>query len=120
VSRARSGRAAAALLVLAALAASPAAGADDTANGRAIYEDRCAPCHGATGAGDGPTADALVPRPRNFRDPAFWNGRTREQNVEVVTNGKAGTMMAPFASVLTAAEIDQVVDFLQTFRPTAR
>jgi mono/diheme cytochrome c family protein len=119
VSRARAGRRAVIVLALAAVGAGPGAGAADSASGRAVYQDRCSPCHGANGGGDGPAADALVPRPRNFRDPAFWKGRTREQNVEVVTNGKPGTMMAPFASVLTPAEIDHVVDFLETFRPPA-
>jgi mono/diheme cytochrome c family protein len=38
----------------------------------------------------------------------------------MVANGKPGTMMAPFAGVLTDAEIDAVVRHLQEFDPGHR
>ena len=47
----------------------------------------------------------------------FWKGRTREQLRLVVEQGKPGTLMAPFEGALTSAEIDDVVAYLQTFRP---
>jgi len=34
--------------------------------GTEIYQFRCAVCHGKKGAGDGPAADFLYPRPRDF------------------------------------------------------
>lgn len=46
---------------------SPAARAEATK----IFETRCTPCHGATGAGDGPTSKGLTPQPRNLREAAF-------------------------------------------------
>ena len=85
--------------------------------GRVIYEQRCATCHGAGGAGDGPAAAAMEPRPRNLRAPDFWRGRTTAELRQVVRNGKPGTLMAPFAGALSDAEIDAVVAFLQSFRP---
>src|SRR5437763_310034 len=69
------------------------------------------------GGGDGPAAAAIEPRPRNCRDPAFWKGRTREQLRLVVEQGKPGTLMAPFEGALSPAEIDDVVAYLQSFRP---
>ena len=36
------------------------------AHGRALYLTDCAACHGERGAGDGPTANALDPRPADF------------------------------------------------------
>ncbi|MEK6598570.1 MAG: cytochrome C oxidase subunit IV family protein, partial [Gemmatimonadota bacterium] len=36
----------------------------------------CSSCHGQTGAGDGPGAAALTPKPANFTDPAFWADKT--------------------------------------------
>jgi high-affinity iron transporter len=97
-----------------ALAAAPALAADD---GKAVYEIRCAPCHGSTGTGDGPAAAALEPKPRNFRDPTFWRGRTRTSLRLTVEQGRPGTMMSPFKGVLTDAEIDGVVRYVESFRP---
>ena len=34
--------------------------------GKAVYDQHCAECHGATGHGDGPAAPFLTPRPRDF------------------------------------------------------
>jgi mono/diheme cytochrome c family protein len=97
---------------------SPEPGASaDGPRGQLVYETRCAPCHGAGGGGDGPAAAALDPKPRNFHDPAFWKGRTREQLRLVVEQGRPGTLMAPFAGVLAPAEIDDVVAYLEGFRP---
>ncbi|HVH10799.1 MAG TPA: c-type cytochrome, partial [Gemmatimonadales bacterium] len=62
-------------LLLAALAAlgarssaqpSSRAAVQDTTRGKAVYAKWCAGCHGGTGAGDGPGARTMLPRPRNF------------------------------------------------------
>jgi high-affinity iron transporter len=102
--------------VLLALAATRAAAADP-AHGKEIYDVRCSPCHGDTGAGDGPAAIALVPKPRNFREPTFWNGRTTQQLKLVVKQGRPGTMMSPFDGILSEAEIADVVAYVESFRP---
>ncbi len=96
------------------LLAVPAA-ADDA--GHAVYVERCAPCHGDEGAGDGPAAAALEPRPRNFRAPEFWRDRTSAQLLATVRTGKPGTMMTPFEGVLSDAQITDVVAYLEHFRP---
>jgi mono/diheme cytochrome c family protein len=85
--------------------------------GTKLYAERCSGCHGDDGKGDGPAAAALVPKPRNFRDAAFWQDRKAEDLKAVVHKGKVGTMMPPFAGVLTDAEIDAVVAHVQTFAP---
>jgi cytochrome c553 len=87
--------------------------------GRRVWLERCAPCHGDEGRGDGPAAPALEPRPRNLRDAAFWGGRSSGQLRDVVRRGKPGTMMQPFEGVLSDAEIDAVVEYLHRFRPAA-
>ena len=107
----------AALGVAATIVGTTALGADPDL-GQKVFAERCAPCHGETGAGDGPAAAALSPKPRNFRDPDFWRGRTAVQLELVVRNGKPGTLMAPFAGALSDAEIHAVVGYLQqAFRP---
>lgn len=42
------------------------------AAGRAVYVKECLSCHGETGAGDGPAAKDLNPKPRDLRTPAMW------------------------------------------------
>jgi|GEM_PF-980399 len=49
------------------------------ANGKVVYDLRCAPCHGATGRGDGRAAALFQPKPQNFTDPAFWQGNVDQK-----------------------------------------
>jgi high-affinity iron transporter len=91
--------------------------ADDAVLGKKVYGERCSPCHGESGGGDGPAAAAIKPSPRNFRDAEFWRARTSAQLRATVRDGRPGTMMAPFAGTLSEAEIDAVVGYLATFRP---
>jgi mono/diheme cytochrome c family protein len=88
-------------------------------SGKGIYITRCAPCHGMDGAGDGPAAAAITPKPRNFRDADFWKARTVAQLHLAVKEGRPGTLMPPFEGVVSDAEIDDVVGYLQTFRPAS-
>jgi len=104
------------LLVAALLAAATVAAADPTAEQR-LYAERCSTCHGDDGKGDGPMAPALAPKPRNFRDAAFWSERTAAQVRTAIEKGKPGTMMPPFAGVLTDAEIDGLARFVRGFSP---
>ncbi len=48
-----------------------------------IWSERCTTCHGATGAGDGPGAAALVTKPRSFRDPT-WQGSVDNERIKQV------------------------------------
>ncbi len=105
------------LVAVLALAAATRAGAADQAVGKKVYAERCSPCHGDTGDGNGPAAAAIKPPPRNFRDPGFWQGRTAAQLKVTVRDGRPGTMMSPFAGTLSEAEIDAVVAYVATFGP---
>jgi len=106
-----------AALVLAS--ATSLAVADEHLEGKRVYQERCVACHGEKGNGDGPIAWAIEPRPRNFADAAFWKERTTAQLRAVVQKGKPGTQMGAFEGVLSDAEIDAVVAFIETFRPAA-
>jgi len=69
--------------VVVALAA-PAAAVD----GERLYLLRCAPCHGATGAGDGPDASIFTPRPRRL-DAEFLARWDTTQLVRLIRDGAA-------------------------------
>jgi mono/diheme cytochrome c family protein len=43
-------------------------------SGQSLFMENCAPCHGATGAGDGPIAETLTPRPADLRRIAARRG----------------------------------------------
>jgi mono/diheme cytochrome c family protein len=90
--------------------------ADDDLGAR-LYTERCSACHGEHGRGDGPTAPALQPPPRDFGNAEFWKGRTTSDLRAIVKGGKPGTMMPPFEGVLSDAEIDAVVTSLRRFAP---
>ena len=69
------------------------------ARGGEIFATTCAPCHGATGAGDGPAARGLQPPPRSFRDSGVMAGLSPVRAYSAVTDGIAGTAMVSFASL---------------------
>ncbi len=46
-----------------------------------VFISRCGPCHGLTGRGDGPAAVNLLPKPRDFHDPA-WQRSVSDQDIE--------------------------------------
>jgi len=50
----------------------------DLARGQQLYGEHCASCHGATGAGDGPGAPALRPRPANLIEHDYSQRRVAE------------------------------------------
>ena len=89
------------------------ASAPDTDQGAAIFAEKCAPCHGPNGMGDGPQAQMLpvnVPvlaQPEIARRmaPATWYG--------IVTNGNIEKFMPGFAS-LTDQERWNVVAYAQS------
>ena len=57
---------------------------------RTFYDLRCAPCHGATGRGDGPSAASLRPPPRDLSDPAWQKGVDDAYLRKVIVNGGLG------------------------------
>ena len=71
-------------------------------HGLAVYAANCATCHGPAGAGDGPQAASLIPRPRNFSGGAFKLGTTRsglpteDDLVAVIRHGMLPAMMPPW------------------------
>ena len=71
--------------------------APDLAGAAALYQQNCASCHGATGAGDGIAATGMDPPPIDFTDAV----RARQRSVfalqQVIEQGLEGTAMASYA-----------------------
>lgn len=59
------------------------------------FKQTCAPCHGASGGGDGPAAAALDPKPANFAAAAFWETRDEAHVAKVVREGGASVGRSP-------------------------
>lgn len=88
------------------------------AGGR-IFAERCSPCHGATGGGNGPLADVLPIRPRNYhRDPFKWG--TQPGQIAVTVRGGRSGVMPSFEGVLTEREILAVAYFVWAWIPADR
>lgn len=71
--------------------------------GRAVYMKNCNHCHGVAGDGNGPTAQYLNPRPRDYRLGLFKFTSTlssekvsREDLKRIILNGIPGTYMPSF------------------------
>jgi len=88
-----------------------ASAATDGAN---VFHTNCEACHGPQGHGDGPAGAALDPHPKNLAelqtvasdDYLFWR----------ISEGKFGTSMVGWKSILTEEQIWQVIAFVRTLK----
>lgn len=88
-----------------------------------LYETRCAVCHGQTGEGDGPAAEFLYPKPRNFtlglfkyNNSPFKELRPTDENLfRVIASGLPRTAMPAWGSVLSEAEIQDLINVVKAF-----
>jgi DMSO reductase family type II enzyme heme b subunit len=118
-------RAAAVLVALTAgLAGAAEAQPGDAQAGKVVYERRCALCHGIKGDGQGPAAELLDPRPRDFTRGVYKIRTTSakipsdEDLFRVITQGMPGTSM-PAWDVLSERDRWNLVAYLKTFAPEA-
>ncbi len=99
-------------------AAPPAQAAPATPPAAALYATYCASCHGPGGAGDGPLAANLDPKPAKHSDAAYMDQLSDEHLFRVVKEGGAAVgkspLMAPWGSTLSDAQIRDLVAFVRT------
>ena len=122
-------RASAPSLLLAALMITPAAALGPTPllaqsdhPGKPTYDRWCAGCHGVDGAGEGPGAAYMLPRPRDFTQ-ALYQIRTTPSGalptdadiLHVIDYGMPGTAMPGWRELLSRDEREALVDYLKTF-----
>ncbi|MBI3804431.1 MAG: c-type cytochrome [Nitrospirae bacterium] len=94
---------------------------EDVEAGKAVYFRKCVWCHGPDGAGDGPSAIRLHPKPRNFNQGTFKIRHTAsgelptdEDLFNTVTHGLPGSVMPPWGEILSDKERRQVISFVKT------
>ena len=53
----------------------------------AMFNTKCARCHGSNGNGNGFSASSLRPRPHNYTDPAWQASITDDEIKEIIIRG---------------------------------
>jgi mono/diheme cytochrome c family protein len=93
------------------VAANPAS----IAAGKKLYEDKCAPCHGPGGKGDGTAVGAEYgTKPADLTLPALKHGSTDGELFHNIGEGiPPNYNMAPWADQITDEQIWNIVNFLQ-------
>jgi cytochrome c oxidase cbb3-type subunit II len=83
---------------------------DDAGRGREVYSRHCANCHGTLGAGDGPGAAGLHPRPTNLSEQEYSADRV----AFFLWNGAVGTAMPAWRD-LEPADLSAVAGVVRGF-----
>src|SRR6266536_4010760 len=94
----------------------------DTTHGKVVYAKWCAGCHGDGGAGDGPAAAYMLPRPRDFtgavykiRTTASGQLPTDADLMRAIDEGLPGSVMPAWKARLSEAERRDVIAYIKTF-----
>src|SRR5439155_1597285 len=103
--------------------------AQDTTAGKRVYVKWCAGCHGDAGAGDGPAASHMLPRPRDFtgaiykiRTTASGQLPTDQDVLRSIDEGLHGTPMPSFSDLidqkfLTDEQLWRVAQYVRSLSP---
>jgi mono/diheme cytochrome c family protein len=116
--------AASAALLLLPLVGSAQTSSSGSVDGPALYQQRCAGCHGKSGRGDGPFAGLLDPRPRDFtsgrykfRSTDTGSLPTDDDLAESISNGLHGTSMPSWKPFLTPSQVRVLIAQVKSFSP---
>jgi DMSO reductase family type II enzyme heme b subunit len=95
---------------------------EGAAEGKEVYDRWCAGCHGVDGAGEGPGAATMLPRPRDFtraqyqvRTTGSGELPTDEDILHVINVGMPGTAMPGWEDLLTLEQREALVAYVKTF-----
>jgi mono/diheme cytochrome c family protein len=94
-------------LALIALAGAPAAHA--AADGKALYDAKCAMCHGKDGV-----AKPMAKGSANFNDAKWQAGMTADKIVAVMESGKG--KMPKYQGKITPEEMKAIADYVKTIK----
>ena len=98
--------------------------ADSLANGRKVYLQNCAQCHGPEGRGDGAQVkdpnfkneDGSPARPRDLTQGVYKGGGEPEQLYARILLGIPGTPMPSAPSTLTPRDVEDLVAYVQSLK----
>ncbi len=99
-----------ALLGVAAVAGLLIAGVMAAENGKAIYDSKCAMCHGKDGV-----AKVMAKGAANFNDPKYQEANTAAAIEKVITDGKG--KMPAYKDKLKPEEIKAIAEYVKTLAP---
>jgi mono/diheme cytochrome c family protein len=89
------------------------AGAASVEIGEKVFKQRCTPCHGPEGFGNGPLAATLNPKPRNLHDATYMHAHPDAELLGIIHNGKGG--MPPWKAILSEVEMQSALMYVRTF-----
>jgi len=101
----------------------PEATAESIERGKGLYlggKANCAGCHGATGIGDGPSAEAFQDgwgypiKPRDFTNGVYRAGSENRDLWVTIATGINGSPMGAYREVLSSDEIWDIVHFVRS------
>lgn len=88
--------------------------------GESLFQNNCAFCHAADGTGRNWVGSFLQPHPRNLVNSEVMQKMTRERLKQVILGGLPGTTMPAWKDVLTSAQIEAIIAYInRAFRPLA-
>jgi len=92
--------------------------------GQSLFASNCATCHGETGDGNGPAAEALILKPRDFALAAFkfdtdadWQKGTDVDLADIIREGPAafgGSQAMPSFPHLDDTEIQALIGYIRS------
>ena len=91
--------------------------APDAVNGKKLYAQHCAICHGKTGQGDGVAGKSLKPPPRDFSQGKFKFSKDDAGLLAFIKKGKGA--MPAWGKTLSDKEIQDVIAFIHTLKKDA-
>ena len=86
-----------------------------------LFDNVCSTCHGLDGSGNGPAAESLNPKPRNYTDAAWQAATTDEEIKKIIVEGgtavgKSG-MMPPQPQLKDQPEqLAEIVKIIRGFK----
>jgi cytochrome c oxidase cbb3-type subunit 3 len=92
--------------------------AADAEQGKKLYGQFCASCHGQSGKGDGAAAAALNPKPRDHTDRDYMSKMSEDELLKVIKNGGASIgkspLMPPWGAALKDNQIQDIIAYIRT------